>query len=290
MCMLCGERFCNAGWECPSCHVGPGLVGGYPAFSPDLAEDNECFNADYFGQLADIESHNFWFRSRNRLIIWALRRYFPKAKNLFEIGCGTGFVLSGIKDVFPGMFLYGSDIYVDSLDYAKKRAGDAELFQMDACKIPFDNEFDVIGAFDLLEHIKKDELALSQMHKAVHDSGGIILTVPQHTFLWSQTDEYACHVRRYKARELKTKVEEAGFKVVDMISFVSLLLPVMMISRLKKRLLNKEYDIMTELKLDTLTNAVLEKVQDVERGLIRLGIRLPFGGSLLIVAYKNSTL
>lgn len=246
------------------------------------------FKPDFFTELAKFEPNNFWFCSRNRLIVWALRRYFPKAKNFFEIGCGTGFVLSGIKNAFPGMSLYGSDIYIAGLIHARERLEKVELFQMDARKIPFEDEFDVIGAFDLLEHIEEDEAALLQMHKGICCGGGIILTVPQHSFLWSRVDEYACHVRRYNARELKNKVERAGFKVVDMISFISLLLPVMVISRLKKRKPDRGYDIMAELKLDTLTNAVLKKVLDVERGLIRLGIRLPFGGSLLLVAHKNS--
>jgi SAM-dependent methyltransferase len=59
----------------------------------------------------------------------------------------------------------------------------AVLFQMDARKIPFESEFDVIGAFDVLEHIEEDEKALAQIFHAVLPGGGLILTVPQHRFL-----------------------------------------------------------------------------------------------------------
>ena len=64
----------------------------------------------------------------------------------------------------------------------------------------------MIGAFDVLEHIADDELVLSQMHQAVRKGGGIILTVPQHSFLWSEIDEYSRHVRRYSVSELKLKL------------------------------------------------------------------------------------
>ncbi|OGL46809.1 MAG: methyltransferase [Candidatus Schekmanbacteria bacterium RBG_16_38_10] len=261
-------------------------MAGFPAFSPELAESNEGFKAGYFAELASIEASNFWFRARNRLIIWIFRQYFPRVKNFIEIGCGTGFVLSSIERTFPHLLIYGSEIYSTGLIYAAERLKRAELFQMDARDIPFENEFDVIGAFDVLEHIKEDDLVLSQMYKAAKEGGGIILTVPQHRFLWSQVDQIACHVRRYNATELKNKVERVGFDVVKMFSFVSLLLPLMIASRLRKRQTSHNCDATTEIKVSGLMNTILEKVLDIERCLIRLGINLPFGGSLILIARK----
>ena len=286
-CIRCGERFDTTCWECPSCHTAPKMMEGHIAFSPNLAKSSDGFRADYFMKLADLEATNFWFCCRNRLIVWALKHYFPDAKNFLEVGCGTGFVLSELERVFHRLLLYGGDIHIMGLKFATRRLKKAKLFQMDAHKIPFEDEFDIIGAFDILEHIQNDELVLSQMHQAVHHGGGIILTVPQHTFLWSQTDEHACHVRRYNAPELKAKVQQAGFKVTRMSSFVSLLLPLMLVTRLThKGKSHGEYNVMHELKLGGLANTILEKVLDLERGLIHLGIPLPFGGSLLLIAHK----
>ena len=217
-----------------------------------------------------------------------MRRYFPDLKNFLEIGCGTGFVLSGVRSAFPRISLYGGDIYVEGLTYVRKRLDRVELFQIDACKLPFENAFDVIGAFDVLEHIKDDKLALLQMYQAVRKGGGIILTVPQHDFLWSRFDDYSCHIRRYNKAEFKAKVEEAGFKVMNITSFVSLLMPFMLFSRLRhKRKPCVEDDAGHELKMRGLTNTILEKVLGLERALIRLGVTLPFGGSLLLIAHKG---
>ncbi len=251
--------------------------------SPD-----EGFKLEYFAQLSELEAENFWFCSRNRLILWAIKRYFPVAGNFFEIGCGTGFVLSAIENAFPDISLYGSDIYAEGLKFAERRLHRAALLQMDARKISFEDKFDVIGAFDILEHIKEDTLALSQMHRALRNGGGLMLTVPQHDFLRGQFDEAACHLRRYGLSELKDKVRSSGFEVIKTTSFVSLLFPLMLLIRFKEKLMPlKDYNVMRTLKFSPLANAVLGRILDFERGLIRAGVSFPFGGSLLLIARKK---
>ena len=235
-CLHCYYIFSNElNWKCPQCGYSPNVIDTYLSFAPTLAEKNEGFKAESFAQLSQLESKNFWFRNRNCLIIWAFNNYFNQANNFLEIGCGTGFVLSGIESAFPDLSIYGSEIFTTGLNFAFQRLKKSQLFQMDARKIPFDNEFDAIGAFDVIEHILEDDQVLEEMFRATKPKGGIIITVPQHHWLWSQVDEYAHHVRRYTSKELKNKVEAAGFKVVKMTSFVSLLLPLMLISRFKQK-------------------------------------------------------
>ncbi|MFM7372201.1 MAG: SAM-dependent methyltransferase, partial [Sphaerospermopsis kisseleviana] len=122
--------------------------------------------------------------------------------------------------------------------------------------------------------------------KLFHSGGGIILTVPQHPWLWSQADTYAHHVRRYIKQDLITKLQQTGFKVVKVTSFVSLLLPLMLLSRLNQRS-SKNYDPTSELKISGTLNYLLAKILDVERWLIKLGFSFPWGGSLLVIAYKQ---
>lgn len=114
-----------------------------------------------------------------------------------------------------------------------------------------------------------------------------MVTVPQHAFLWSAVDETAGHVRRYSARDLVSKITRAGFRVVRATSFVSLLLPLMAVSRLRNHKANGKEVASSEFRVSPMANTVLEKVLDLERGLIHLGVSLPAGGSLLIVARKG---
>lgn len=263
------------------------MINGHLAFAPQLANENEGFEAEYFQKLVKLEPNNFWFRSRNQLIVWALRRYFPRAESFLEIGCGTGFVLSEIRKCFPGLSLAGSEVFSAGLSFAAQRLPGVELFQMDARRIPFKEEFDVIGAFDVLEHVKEDSDVLSQMYQATRKAGGIVLTVPHHPFLWSPADDYARHVRRYKSRELTDKVKRAGFEVIRVTSFVSLLLPLLVLSRFKQRFQKSGFDSTSELKINPLLNSALERILDLERSTIRGGLSLPAGGSLLLIARRT---
>ncbi|WP_207641583.1 class I SAM-dependent methyltransferase [Syntrophomonas palmitatica] len=240
----------------------------------------------YFNDLFILEDQNFWFRSRNCLIAWTVQKYFPQIRNFLEIGCGTGYVLSGIQKKFPQITLNGTDIFVSGLDFASQRLDNVQFFQMDARKIPFDNEFDVIGIFDVLEHIPEDELVLSEVFRSVIKGGGILITVPQHPFMWSITDEFACHIRRYTEKELKVKVERAGFKVERITSFVSLLFPLMLMSRLRSKSQNEPFNPIGELKVTPILNKSLECILSFERLFIKAGVSFPFGGSLLLVGRK----
>lgn len=288
LCCSCDKSFDHENWQCPYCFYEPKMIEGHLAFAPELAWDNEGFKAESFSTLTKLEADNFWFRSRNRLLVWAVQRYFSKAKNFLEIGCGTGFVLSGIREACPKLILAGGEIHSEGLNFAAKRLPGVELFQMDGRRIPFREEFDVIGAFDVLEHVEEDEEVLSQMFQATRKGGGILLTVPHHAFLWSPVDDFAHHVRRYKTRELREKVQRAGFPVVRLTSFVSLLLPLVTLSRFKKRVTGNESDPKADyVNMSSLANATLERILDGERTMIRAGLSFPAGASMLLVARRN---
>jgi SAM-dependent methyltransferase len=286
VCVNCEQRFAAADWYCPGCGRSPEFDRGYPVLAPDLATAMDGFDAEFFGRLARVESEHFWFEARNRLLIWALRTYFPEASSLLEIGCGTGFVLFGLRNEFPRLFLSGSDIYTEGLEYARERVPSAIFFQMDACRIPFEDEFDVIGAFDVIEHVSEHEIVLSQMFYATRRGGGILLTVPQHPFLWSVADAYARHKRRYTMNELVAKVRATGFEIVRVTGFVSLLLPAMLLIRRRKSKPTNEDDPLAELKIGRFSNVLLERILHFERRIIKSGFSFPFGGSLLVVAKR----
>jgi len=287
LCLTCGRCFNGGNWVCPYCGGIPHRQSGFWSFAPGPAEGSNAFDPQYFSRLAEVEEKNWWFCSRNKLIIWALCRYFPQARNFHEIGCGNGFILLGIRQLLPSLVLSGSDLFIEGLSYAEKRLPGVALFQFDAREIPFEEEFDVISAFDVLEHIQEDEEVLLQMFKASKRGGGIMATVPQHPFLWSKVDEYSFHKRRYTRKELVQKVTQAGFQDVWCTSFVSLLLPLMFLIRLGKGKTSAKFAALDDLNSGVLVNNLLSKIMDVESLLVRGGISLRQGGSLLMVAKKG---
>jgi SAM-dependent methyltransferase len=229
-CFSCDAIYPSASSCCHVCGTGPEKQNDFPAYAPEFADGGGGFKASYFSDLARLETDHFWFQSRNRLIVWALEKYCPGFRSFLEIGCGTGYVLSGIAKAYPALELHGSEIFTAGLGFAAARLPRAHFMQRDARKIPFVDEFDAIGAFDVLEHIEEDEQVLLQVHDALKPRGTMLLSVPQHAWLWSPIDDYACHVRRYGAKELHKKVENAGFELVRSTSFVSSLLPAMLVA------------------------------------------------------------
>jgi SAM-dependent methyltransferase len=287
ICIKCGSRFALAGWRCPACGFEAVCSDGVRVLLTDRHAAPKGYDISFFHPLAQLEDKSFWFRARTRLIVWAVGRYFPASRNVLEVGAGTGCVLAGMAAAFPRMQFHASEPFSEGLAFARDRVARATFLQMDAKAIPFVEEFDLIGAFDVLEHIVEDELVLEQIYGAVAPGGGILLTVPQHDFLWSRQDDVAGHQRRYSAGDLRRKVERAGFRVRRMTSFVSLLLPAMLASRLWKDRGDAPFDALDELRVNAGLNSVMEFVMDCERTLVRAGISFPAGGSLLLVGEKT---
>lgn len=276
--------------SCGGCGFIAQSVDGFVAFSAELASGNDSYDADFHEKLFQLENNCFWFSERNRLLVWAMKKYFPDTESFLEIGCGTGFVLKGLADAFEKIEYTGADIYTTGLKFAAEKLPQARFIQMDARFIPFHDEFDVLGAFDIIEHVEEDQQILDQMFKAVRAGGGIVVTVPQHKWLWSTTDIYGCHKRRYTRAELRKKITESGFTIIRIISFMSLLLPLILLLRGRYLFLSKEITqklVRTELNINPVLDFLFKTICALERRLIETGISFPAGGSLLCIAKKG---
>lgn len=291
LCTKCRVEICESGLfmsRCRRCGNLSKISDEIPILAPKLASSNEGYDPKLYKELLQLEENNYWFSSRNSLIIWVIRKYIQPFTSFLEIGCGTGYVINYLTTNFNANF-FGSEIYLQGLEQSKNRLGDrATLFQMDATEMPFVAAFDVIGAFDVIEHIEDDRKCLTEINKALKSNGKMILTVPQHMFLWSKMDELGKHQRRYSKRELVEKVESAGFSVKYINSFMSILMPAMLISRfINKNNTAVDFDILAELRVGAVVNSILKAILYIEIILSKLGVRWPFGGSLIIAAEKQ---
>jgi SAM-dependent methyltransferase len=286
--IIAGERVWPVGWACVTCGASPPAPEGIPLFCPQLADTVTGFDPSSFAALARAEQHHFWFRARNRLLAGLLGRYFPDASSFLEIGCGTGNVLAHLLRSRNWQRIAGAELHVSGLRIARSRLPpEVELVQLDATAIPATNVFDVIGAFDVLEHIGRDEAALRAMHRAVKPGGGVMIAVPQHPALWSVSDDVAHHQRRYRRGELEEKVSAAGFDVVFSSSYIVLLLPMLIANRLLAGRREKDLSsIDRELQLAPSINSALGAIASAEVALTLAGMRWPFGGSRVVVAYR----
>jgi SAM-dependent methyltransferase len=268
---------------CAACGAQTPQVDGIPLFAPATRGG---FDPRLFQELAEVEPTSFWFTARNRVIVWALATWFPDARTMLEVGCGTGYVLQAIASTFPALDLCAIDLHAEGLAFARQRVPHASFAQADARSLPFHEAFDVAGAFDVIEHVAQDEAIIASLKDSVRPGGGVILTVPQHPLLWSDFDNASHHVRRYRRGELERKVRALDLEVIASTSFVSLLLPLMTLSRLVRRP-SRDRSVADELRHSSRVEAGLGFVSNLEYRLITAGMRLPVGGSRLIVARRR---
>lgn len=247
---------------------------------------NHTFDPTAFSRLAAAETDHFWFEQRRLLIAWALGRYFPATPLFCEMGCGTGFVLDELSRRFPRTAFTGIDSYAEGLAYASARLPSrVALREGSILDEPLENEFDVVGCFDVLEHIPDDALALRKLARRLRPRGGLMITVPQHPALWSAADDIGHHQRRYTRPLLIDRLKSAGFRCLLVTSFVTLLLPILWWKRTES--LTRD-EALAELAPSRLANQIGRLSLRLERGLIAAGLSLPVGGSLLVVAVKTS--
>src|SRR4029450_10038001 len=118
-------------------------------------------------------------------------------------------VLAALQRASPSVRFTGGDALYEALGIARQRLAGVELYQIDARTLPFDREFDVVTSCDVLEHLDDDGAAARELFRVVVPGGGIMVTVPQHRWLWSANDTFSRHRRRYERRQLIRVLEQA---------------------------------------------------------------------------------
>ncbi|MFH1004261.1 MAG: class I SAM-dependent methyltransferase [Bacteroidota bacterium] len=145
----------------------PVIYESIPCYAPDLAFDNIGFHPEALNILSNMERNNFWYKSRNEVLKKVFKKFLKKnSADVLEVGCGNGTVLSALSEL-KNLNLTGADIYLSGVKFAKSQVPNATFIQIDAENIPFENKFDAIGCFDMLEHIENDTIVLSQINKSL---------------------------------------------------------------------------------------------------------------------------
>jgi ubiquinone/menaquinone biosynthesis C-methylase UbiE len=267
------------------------VIEGIKCYSPSVAADYTAYPDSGFGLTNKIAKTSFWVTSRNRLFKSIVEKHLKSAGNtaLLEVGCGTGDFI-GVLAQNEKLKVTGSEVYLKGLIQAKKSFPHIEFVQFDVSQGTIGKGYDMICAFDVIEHINEDAHALANIYRMLNPEGVLLLSVPQHMFLWSRLDELVKHKRRYSRRELRTKLRACGFHVSRTTSFVFALFPLLLLTRLLDKggasLDASAGELERRVTFSRFANAVFDLVMRADELLIRFGLSLPFGGTLVAVARK----
>ena len=105
-----------------------------------------------FEGLYELEANNFWFRARNELIIWPFRNILPMPRNFWKsVAVNRPCLKRCAKSLSRHATVRQRDLLQGPESFARQRIPDATFIQMDARRVPYAEEFDLIGAFDVIE-------------------------------------------------------------------------------------------------------------------------------------------
>lgn len=230
-----------------------------------------------------LEQTHWWFTARREILAAEIARLpLPSRPRILEVGCGTGGNLELLSRVGA---VTAIEPDAESRAYAAERSGVTVRGGLLPDGLPDLGEpFDLIAAFDVIEHVDDDAGAVAALAGLLKPGGLMITTVPAYGWLWSAHDAQHHHKRRYRRRAYRRLFEAAGLRVRRASYFNSVLFPPIAAVRLLGALLGRKGGDDEALPPAPL-NRLLRWLFGRERAMLRAG-DLPFGVSILLVAER----
>ena len=233
-----------------------------------------------------VEQSHWWHIGRRKILAGFVeeicRDVTDRRPRILDVGCGTGANLLMLSKYGNAE---GVDISEDALAFCRERGLDKVRLGAGE-ELPYDDgTFDLVTAFDVVEHMDDDLAGLSEMRRVLRPDGRVLLFVPTFMFLWGLQDDVSNHRRRYRLSELRRVLERAGFEIErTTYANITFFLPILLIRKLMRLTGIKAA---TENNINvTALNGVLGKLFGMEGRILKY-MNLPFGVSGLCVARRK---
>lgn len=241
-------------------------------------------------QYFDAERTHWWFVVRALIIEDLVKRKIWQGETLkiLNIGCGTGRT-SEILEKFGTVksVEYDHDLY----EICKNKI-QIDIIKGSITDLPFaENTFDMVCAFDVIEHVEDDQKAVNEMFRVCKPNGHLYILVPAFQSLWSEHDVLSHHFRRYKYKSLKRLFNNLGGQEIYTTYFNTLLFfPIYFIRIIKNKINLKSKHVIDKTDVDLFKNSrlnvIFELIFSFERKLLNF-FTFPFGVSIALIWKKK---
>ena len=233
--------------------------------------------------LFEVEQSHWWYIGRRRIIAGFVeqicRQVTDRRPRILDVGCGTGANLLLLSKYGQAE---GVDVSEDALAFCRARGLDKVKLGAGE-ELPYDDgTFDLVTAFDVVEHMDDDLAGLTEMRRVLRPGGRVLLFVPTFMFLWGLQDDVSHHRRRYRLSELRRVLEQAGFEIErSTYANITFFAPILLMRKLM-RLTGIKTSSENNINVPALNN-LFGAILGAESTVLRY-INLPFGVSGLCVA------
>ncbi|MFC4783305.1 class I SAM-dependent methyltransferase [Nocardioides sp. MAHUQ-72] len=226
---------------------------------------------------ASIEQPGYWwYRARAELLRAALGPHLGEPRRVLDVGSADG----------PSVgWMAGSEL-VATVDLDPRGLTAGTGVQASALALPFaDGSFDVVGAFDVVEHCEPESVAVGELARVLAPGGRLLLSVPAYAWAWSDHDVRAGHHRRYTRARIERAVRAAGLEVLRSTHGFAAVFPLFAAERLSRRIRRPSGDADRLPRTSARTDRALMGLCGVEARVLRRR-DLPFGSSVFVAARK----
>jgi len=216
----------------------------------------------------------WWFAGRATLLDAGLRRWLGQPRRVLDVGSA---------DAPSAAWLRGDHLHV-AVDLDPRGLVRGHGVCASALALPFaDRTFDVVAAFDVLEHCEPEDRAVAELARVLAPDGRLLMSVPAHQWAWSDHDVRAGHHRRYTRPGIVRALEDAGLRVERSTYAFALVFPMFVAERALRRVRPPSVDRLPR---------VSPRTDRMLRALCRIEARvlahrdLPVGSSVLVAAVR----
>ena len=236
-----------------------------------------------YDRMRVLEQTHWWFTARREILAAEIGRLpLPPRPRILEVGCGPGGNLDLLKR-FGEVRAIEPD--AESRAYAAERSGVTVEGGLLPDGLPdLGGPFDLIAAFDVVEHVDDDAGAVAALAARLKPGGFLVTTVPAYAWLWSEHDAKHHHKRRYTRPAYRRLFDRAGLKVRRATYFNTVLFPPIAAVRLAKAAARSRGGDDERLPPPAL-NSLLRGLFAAEASILR-ALDLPFGVSILLIAER----